>query len=71
MGIASVGQTLYVSLFGGLEPQKPAVVTIPVAGGAPTAFLTGFVAPVIGLGVNGNQLYVGDVTGSIYRVAVS
>jgi glucose/arabinose dehydrogenase len=71
MGIGSVGQTLYVALFGGLEPQKPAVVSIPVAGGEPTPFLTGFVAPVIGLGINGNQLYVGDVTGSVYRVAVS
>ena len=71
MGIGSIGQTLYVALFGGLETEKPAVVTIPVAGGEPTPFLTGFVAPVVGLGVNGNQVYVGDLTGSIYRVAVS
>ena len=69
MGIGSVGQTLYVALFGGLEARKPAVVSIPVAGGEPTPFLTGFVAPIVGLGVNGNQLYVGDLTGSIYRVA--
>jgi glucose/arabinose dehydrogenase len=70
MGIGSFGQTLYVALFGGLEPEKPSVVTIPVAGGDPTPFLTGFVAPIVGLGINGNQLYVGDLTGSIYRVAV-
>jgi glucose/arabinose dehydrogenase len=70
MGIAASGETLYVALFGGLEPEKPAVVSMPVAGGEPAPFLTGFVAPIIGLGINGNQLYVGDLTGSVYRVAI-
>ncbi|MCW2953572.1 MAG: hypothetical protein JWQ48_2742 [Conexibacter sp.] len=67
MGIGSIGKTLYVSLFGGTG-RGPEVVKIPTAGGTPTPFLTGFVAPVIGLGVNGHDIYVGDLTGRIYKV---
>ena len=68
MGISPIGQTLYVALFGGLEPEKPVVVSVPVAGGTPTPFLTGFVAPVVALNTNASFVYVGDVTGSLYRV---
>jgi glucose/arabinose dehydrogenase len=71
MGIGSIGDTLYVALFGGLEKNKPAVVTIPVAGGDPTPFLTGFVAPIVGLATHDGFVYVGDLTGSVYRVAVT
>jgi glucose/arabinose dehydrogenase len=69
MGIGAIGQTLYVALFQGLEPEKPAVVSLPVAGGTPTPFLTGFVAPVVGLSTHAGYVYVGDLTGSLYRVA--
>jgi glucose/arabinose dehydrogenase len=69
MGIGAIGQTLYVALFQGLEPEKPVVVSLPVAGGTPTPFLTGFVAPVVGLNTNAGYVYVGDLTGSLYRVA--
>jgi glucose/arabinose dehydrogenase len=68
MGISAIGQTLYVALFQGLEPETPVVVSLPVAGGTPTPFLTGFVAPVVGLNTNGGYIYVGDLTGSLYRV---
>jgi glucose/arabinose dehydrogenase len=68
MGIGSIGDTLYVALFGGLEKEKPAVVSIPVGGGDPTPFLTGFVAPIVGLSTNAGYVYVGDLTGSVYRV---
>jgi glucose/arabinose dehydrogenase len=70
MGITSVGQTLYVALFGGLGNGKPIVASLPVGGGKPTPFLTGFVAPVIALAENAGQIYVGDLTGTIYSVAV-
>jgi hypothetical protein len=69
MGITSVGQTLYVSLFGGLGDGKPVVASMPVGGGGkPTAFLQGFAAPVIALGQNAGQLYIGDLTGTVYSV---
>jgi hypothetical protein len=70
MGMSASGSTLYVALFGGLR-GKPEVVTVPAAGGRPTPFLTGFVAPVLASGINAGNLYVGDLTGSIYRVAVA
>jgi glucose/arabinose dehydrogenase len=70
MGIAAKGKTLYVSLFGGRGKRGPEVVTIPVAGGKPKAFLSGFAAPVIGLGLHGRTIYAGDVTGSVYKVGI-
>jgi glucose/arabinose dehydrogenase len=65
MGIGSIGATLYVAQFG-----KQQVVSMPVAGGAATPFLTKFAAPVIGLATHEGYVYVGDLTGTIYRVAV-
>jgi glucose/arabinose dehydrogenase len=68
MGIGSIGQTLYVALFGGLQARKPVVASLPVAGGTVTPFLSGFVAPVVALNTNAGFVYVGDLTGSLYRV---
>lgn len=68
MGIGAIGKTLYVSLFGGIGKGGPEVVTIPTAGGTPKPFLTGFAAPVIGLGIDHGTVYVGDLTGTIYSV---
>jgi glucose/arabinose dehydrogenase len=68
MGITSIGSTLYVSLFGGIGDGKPVVATLPVKGGKPKPFLTGFAAPVIALGQNAGKIYVGDLTGTIYSV---
>jgi glucose/arabinose dehydrogenase len=65
MGIGSIGATLYLAQFG-----KQQVVSMPVAGGAATPFLTKFAAPVIGLATHEGFVYVGDLTGTIYRVAV-
>ncbi|MBS1888262.1 MAG: hypothetical protein JSU06_13850 [Actinobacteria bacterium] len=67
MGIGSIGKTLYVSLFGGTG-KGPEVVEMSERG-QPQPFLTGFAAPVIALGVNAGSIYVGDLTGSIYKVA--
>ena len=66
-GIAARGSTLYVAMFNGIG-RGPAVVTIPSHGGAPKPFLTGFAAPVVAVGVSGGYVYVGDLTGSVYRV---
>lgn len=67
MGIGTIGNTLYVSLFGGTG-KGPEVVEMSTKG-QPQPLLTGFAAPVIALGVSGNDIYVGDLTGSIYKVA--
>jgi glucose/arabinose dehydrogenase len=71
MGIQAVGNTLYVALFGGIGKSGPEVVTIPAQAGAkPTPFLTGFAAPVVAVGISGGALYAGDLTGSVYKVAL-
>jgi glucose/arabinose dehydrogenase len=67
MGIGAVGKTLYVSLFNGTG-KGPEVVEMSEKG-QPRPFLTGFAAPVIALGVSGKSIYVGDLTGTIYKVA--
>lgn len=68
MGIGAIGKTLYVALFNGTG-KGPEVVTIPTKGGKPKPFLTRFVAPVVGLGIDRSDVYVGDLTGTIYKVA--
>jgi glucose/arabinose dehydrogenase len=68
MGIAAIGHTLYVSLFGGLGDGKPVVVSMRAGGGAPKPLLQGFVAPVVALGVHNGTVYVGELTGTIYSV---
>jgi glucose/arabinose dehydrogenase len=68
MGIGSIGKTLYVSLFNGTG-KGPEVTTVSTKGGKAKPFLTGFVAPVVGLGVDAGNVYVGDLTGTIYKVA--
>jgi glucose/arabinose dehydrogenase len=70
MGLGIIGDTLYVSLFGGIGKSGPEVVTVPVAGGAstPKPVLTGFVAPIVGLGVQGKSVYVGELTGTVYKL---
>jgi glucose/arabinose dehydrogenase len=70
MGIGTAGNTLYVALFGGIGKSGPEVVTIPARGGKPKPFLTGFVAPVVALGVHDGAVYAGDVTGSVYRTSI-
>lgn len=68
MGIGAIGKTLYVSLFGGAAGRGPEVVEMSEKGRL-RPFLTGFPASVIALGISGRNIYVGDLTGSIYKVA--
>jgi glucose/arabinose dehydrogenase len=66
MGLAIIGKVLYMSEFGGAAPGK--VVSMPLSGGKVKPVLTGFVAPVVGLAANGHWLYVGELTGQVFRV---
>lgn len=66
-GIAAIRSTLYVGFFGG-RGKGPEVARLSAKGGAPKSFLSGFVAPVVGVGASGGYVYCGDLTGSIYRV---
>jgi glucose/arabinose dehydrogenase len=69
MGLGIIGDTLYVSLFGGIGKSGPEVVTVPVAGGGtPKPVLTGFAAPIVGLATQGKSVYVGELTGTVYKL---
>ena len=68
MGITSIGKTLYVALYMGIGKSGPEVVKIPAAGGKAKPFVTGFTSPIIGLSVRDGYLYIGEQSGTIYRV---
>ena len=68
MGVAIFGSHIYLSEFGVSSP--PQVVTIPLTGGTPYPLLTGFVAPIVGLGIHNDRLYVGELTGDVYSVRI-
>jgi hypothetical protein len=72
MGVAIFGSHIFLSEFGGAGPSRPPqVVTIPLTGGTPHTLLSGFVAPIVGLGINNDRLYVGELTGDIYSVRIA
>jgi glucose/arabinose dehydrogenase len=66
MGLAIIGKKLFISEFGGNAPGK--VVSMPVGGGKITPAVTGFVAPVVGLAASGHSLYIGELTGQVFKV---
>jgi glucose/arabinose dehydrogenase len=68
MGVGIIGQQLYLSEFLGNKGKSGLVVTMPMAGGTPKTLVTGFVAPVVGLGVNAGYVYIGELTGQVFRV---
>lgn len=51
---------------GAVDP--PQVVSIPLGGGPARTVLTGFTAPIVGLGTHDGWLYVGETTGQVFRV---
>jgi glucose/arabinose dehydrogenase len=67
-GLAIAGSRLYMSEFGFTKLHPPLVVSMPLGGGTVKTLLKGFVAPVIGLGENGGWIYVGELTGQVFRV---
>ncbi|MBV8990289.1 MAG: hypothetical protein JO372_17195, partial [Solirubrobacterales bacterium] len=44
------------------------VVSMPMTGGTPKTLVTGFVAPVVGLGVHDGWVYIGELSGQVFRV---
>jgi len=64
MGLAIVGKTLYMTSFLGVGKgagKAGEVLSMPLSGGKPKPFLTGFIAPTVGLGSNGTSLFVGQL----------
>jgi hypothetical protein len=72
MGLAIVGKTLYLTSFMGAGSKGPGgeVYSMPLSGGKLTPVVTGFVAPTVGLGESGGYLYIGELTGQVFKVKV-
>jgi hypothetical protein len=68
MGVGIIGKQLYLSEFLGNGGKSGLVVSLPMNGGTPKPLVTGFVAPVVGLGVHAGWLYIGELTGQVFRV---
>lgn len=64
-GIAVIGTTAYVGTYG-----SRVVLRMPVAGSnpEPRPFITGFSSPVVAVGAFRDRLYVGTLSGTIYRI---
>jgi glucose/arabinose dehydrogenase len=70
MGLGIVGSELYMTSFGGITGKGPGgeVLEMPLSGGKAKPLVTGFVAPVVGLGENAGLLYIGELTGQVFSV---
>jgi len=75
MGIAARGKNLYIALFNGRPPAgggdaAPEVVETSLNGSKIDQVMSGFVAPIVLCNYAAGYLYVGDLTGTVYRVRV-
>jgi glucose/arabinose dehydrogenase len=70
MGMAIIGNRLYMTSFLSTTGKGPGgeVLSMPLSGGPVKPVVKGFVAPTVGLGVNGGSLYVGELTGQVFKV---
>jgi glucose/arabinose dehydrogenase len=70
MGLAIIGKRLYMTSFLGTKGKGPGgeVLSMPLSGGPAKVVVKGFVAPTVGLGVHGSSLYVGELTGQVFKV---
>jgi glucose/arabinose dehydrogenase len=70
MGLAIIGKRLYMTSFLGAAGKGPGgeVLSMPLKGGTAKPVVTGFVAPTVGLGAHGGSLYVGELTGQVFKV---
>jgi glucose/arabinose dehydrogenase len=67
MGLAIIGKTLYMTSFIGNKGNGE-VLSMPLKGGPVKTVVKGLVAPFVGLGTSGGSLYVGELTGTVYKV---
>jgi glucose/arabinose dehydrogenase len=72
MGIAVHTGTLYLSSFLGPKGKGPGgeVYSLRIKGGHLKPLMKGFVAPTVGLGMHRGYVYVGELTGQVFRVKV-
>ena len=68
MGMAIIGKKLYMTSFLGSTGKAGEVYSMPLTGGKLTPVVTGFVAPTVGLGTDGKSLYIGELTGQVFKV---
>jgi glucose/arabinose dehydrogenase len=69
MGLKIIGSQLYMTSFLGAGAQgEGEVLSMPLKGGTATPVVTGFVAPLVGLGEDDGWLYIGELNGQVYRV---
>jgi glucose/arabinose dehydrogenase len=70
MGIGLRGSHLYLSSFLGPQGSGPGgeVFSLSLNGGPLKPLITGFVAPTVGLAVHGGYVYVGELTGQVFRL---
>jgi glucose/arabinose dehydrogenase len=68
MGMAIIGKKLYMTSFLGTTGKAGEVFSMPLTGGKLTPVVTGFVAPTVGLGTDGKSLYIGELTGQVFKV---
>jgi glucose/arabinose dehydrogenase len=72
MGLAIIGKTLYMTSFVGNKGNGE-VLSMPLKGGPVKTVAKGHAGPkkggrFVGLGANGGSLYVGELTGRIFKV---
>jgi glucose/arabinose dehydrogenase len=69
MGLAIIGKTLYMTSFLGRQGQgKGEVLSMPLKGGPVKLVAASQAAPTVGLGASGGSLYLGELTGLVYKV---
>ena len=70
MGLAIIGNRLFMTSFLGPHGAGPGgeVLSMSLATKKVEPFVTGFVAPTVGLGQNAGKLYIGELTGQAFRV---
>lgn len=72
MGIGLKDSRLYLTSFLGRHGKGPGgeVFSMSRNGGPLKPLIKGFVAPTVGLGVHGHYVYVGELTGQVFRLKV-
>ncbi|MGZ4198416.1 MAG: PQQ-dependent sugar dehydrogenase [Solirubrobacteraceae bacterium] len=68
MGLAIIGKTLYMTSFIGNKGKFGEVLSMPLKGGKVKTVVKGQIAPFVGLGTSGGSLYVGELTGRVFKV---